>query len=200
MSSDLIPMGDGAWRLTLPEGTDPAAALGALRALPRVLDAVVTGRTALVRFDPAQPPEDPRPAVTKLSPLAEAQRHHHVISVRYDGPDLDSVSQLTGLSRAEVIALHCERDYAVELVGFLPGFAYLGPVDGALYVPRRATPRPRVPAGAVGLAAGRTGVYPFSSPGGWQLIGTAVGFVAFDAERGSTLALGDRVRFVPISP
>jgi UPF0271 protein len=119
------------------------------------------------------------------------------VKVRYDGPDLGDVARATGLSAAEVARLHWARDYVVAQVGFLPGFAYLRGLDGRLVVPRRGAPRTRVPARAVGIAGPYTGVYPFESPGGWNLLGTAVDFTPFVPERGATLELDDRVRFVP---
>lgn len=194
----LQPMGDAAWRLDLPDAIDRAQALAMLRSLPRVLDAVVTDRHALVRFDPLHPPEDPRTSLERIGSAAGLVTPQHVIAVRYDGPDLDDVAALCGLSRDEVIARHAGREYTVELVGFLPGFAYLGQLDEVLAkVPRRPAPRPRVPAMSVAIASGRTAVYPFASPGGWQLLGTAIDFIPFDPSRGATLALGDRVRFQP---
>jgi 5-oxoprolinase (ATP-hydrolysing) subunit A len=95
----------------------------------------------------------------------------------------------------EVVVLHASREYTVRTVGFLPGFAYLGEVDARIAVPRLSTPRTRVPALAVGLAGRRTGIYPFASPGGWNLLGTAVDFTPFRPDSGAQLRLGDRVRF-----
>jgi KipI family sensor histidine kinase inhibitor len=89
----------------------------------------------------------------------------------YDGPDLKAVAALTGLSVAEVVAAHTATPWRVGFGGFAPGFAYLVGGDPRLEVPRRPEPRPSVPAGAVGLAGRYSGVYPRSSPGGWQLIG-----------------------------
>jgi UPF0271 protein len=192
-------MGDAAWRFALPAGTDPAAALDALKRIPRVIDVVVADGIALVTFDPSRPPEDPRPHLSALAPRDESARTHHVIRVRYDGVDLEDVARQCGLSIAEVITLHSSREYTVELVGFLPGFAYLGSVDARIAVPRRPSPRTRVPASAVGLAAGRTAVYPFTTPGGWNLIGTAIDFRALTPDSGVVLQLGDRVRFEPVS-
>jgi KipI family sensor histidine kinase inhibitor len=94
------------------------------------------------------------------------------IAVRYDGPDLDEVARLTGLAADEVVAAHTGTPWRVAFGGFAPGFAYLVGGDARLVVPRRASPRPSVPAGAVGLAGGFSGVYPRASPGGWQLLGT----------------------------
>src|SRR4051794_5746846 len=128
---ELARMGDGAWRLELPQGKGHADVLALLASLPRVVDVVVADRHALVTFDPASPPEDPRPALLALAPAASAQVRLHVIRVRYDGPDLDDVARAAKLTRDEVIDLHA-REYGVELVGFLPGFAYLGPLDERL--------------------------------------------------------------------
>nr|WP_211284105.1 allophanate hydrolase subunit 1 [Phycicoccus duodecadis] len=94
------------------------------------------------------------------------------IAVRYDGPDLDEVAHLTGMAAEEVVAAHTGSPWRVAFGGFAPGFAYLVGGDPRLAVPRRGAPRPSVPAGAVGLAGGYSGVYPRASPGGWQLIGT----------------------------
>lgn len=192
-------MGDGAWRITLAPDMDPAAVLRALRPWPGVVDVVVTDRHALVRFDPRSPPLDPRDALLRLGPVPPAARARHVVLARYDGPDLELVAARTGLAPKDVIALHSARGYVVEMIGFLPGFGYLGPLDPRLDVPRLPSPRPRVPAGAIGIAAGRTGIYPFASPGGWNLIATAVSFIPFDTSTGATLQVGDRVSFEPVS-
>ena len=114
------------------------------------------------------------------------------------GPDLDAVAAHTGCSTAEVIERHSRQTYRVYMLGFVPGFAYMGRVDPAIAMPRRRVPRERVPAGSVGIAGLQTGVYPVDSPGGWQLIGHTR-TVMFDAnrDRPSLLAAGDLVRFVP---
>ncbi|HET6810509.1 MAG TPA: 5-oxoprolinase/urea amidolyase family protein [Acidimicrobiales bacterium] len=118
------------------------------------------------------------------------------IPVVYDGPDLEEVGRLTGLSVADVASRHAGAVWTVGFLGFGPGFAYLGGGDPALAVPRRSDPRPAVPAGAVGLAAGMSAVYPAEMPGGWQLIGRTEA-VLFDPARDppALLAPGDRVRF-----
>ena len=123
----------------------------------------------------------------------------HALGIVYDGPDLGDVAALTGLTPDRVVSLHASREYTAELVGFLPGFAYLTSVDPELVVPRRAAPRPRVAPGSVGIAGPYTGVYPLASPGGWQLIGRVVDVKLFDPTRDSPALIepGDRVRFVP---
>jgi KipI family sensor histidine kinase inhibitor len=124
----------------------------------------------------------------------------HVLRVRYDGADLDEVARAKGLSRDEVIAIHSGATYTVETIGFAPGFGYLSGLDPRLELPRRSTPRTRVPAGSVAIAGAQSAVYPFESPGGWHLLGRVVaengGELKMFDERGSLLALGDRVRFV----
>ena len=115
------------------------------------------------------------------------------------GPDLDAVATFAGCSVDEVIKRHSSRTYRVYMLGFVPGFAYMGRVDPSLAAPRHRVPRERVPAGSVGIAGLQTGVYPVESPGGWQLIGHTT-TVMFDANRDqpSLLAAGDLVRFVPV--
>ena len=102
----------------------------------------------------------------------------------------------TGLAREQVVALHTQAEYVVAAIGFVPGFAYLRGLEPRLVLPRRPTPRPRVAPGSVAIAGPYTGVYPVASPGGWHLLGTAVGAALFDARSGAALALGDRVTFV----
>lgn len=123
----------------------------------------------------------------------------HLIPVRYDGLDLDAVAAATGLSVSEVIERHSGREYRVDLLGFVPGFAYLSEIDPTLQLPRRPEPRPRVPAGSVGIAAAQTAVYPLDTPGGWHLIGRTE-TVMFDPARepAALLRAGDTVRFEPL--
>ncbi|MEO7367804.1 MAG: 5-oxoprolinase subunit PxpB, partial [Gemmatimonadaceae bacterium] len=122
------------------------------------------------------------------------------ITTTYDGADLDDVCRRTRLSARDVIEIHSSRDYTVLVVGFVPGWAYLGQLDPRLIVPRRESPRKRVPAGSVAIAEAQTGVYPSETPGGWNLIATTNERM-FDPTKGSPalLVVGDRVRFVPLS-
>jgi KipI family sensor histidine kinase inhibitor len=123
------------------------------------------------------------------------------IPVRYggdDGPDLAEVAERVGKSEAEVIALHCGTIYRVYMLGFSPGFGYLGALPAELAVPRRAEPRVRVPAGSVAIAERQTAVYPSATAGGWHLIGlTELPMWDPAADPPSRLAPGQRVRFVP---
>lgn len=121
------------------------------------------------------------------------------IPTRYDGDDLAEVAAATGLGIAEVIERHAARAYTVYALGFAPGFAYLGELDPALVLPRRASPRMRVAAGSVAIAGAQTAVYPLATPGGWHLIGRTE-LVMFDVRRDppALLAAGDTVRFVPV--
>jgi len=126
------------------------------------------------------------------------------IPVQYGGtggPDLSAVAHFAGCSEDDVIARHTQRIYRVYMLGFVPGFSYMGRVDPSIAAPRHRVPRERVPAGSVGIAGGQTGVYPVESPGGWQLIGRTT-TVMFDPDRSrpSLLSAGDLVRFVPVGP
>lgn len=135
--------------------------------------------------------------VTQTASTADDAGTPHEIPVIYDGPDLEDVCTTHHIDRRQLVALHTELDYVVEAIGFLPGFGYLAGLPESLATPRRATPRARVPAGAVGIGGRQTGVYPFASPGGWNLIGRSP-VSLFDAARPqpALLAVGDRVRFM----
>jgi inhibitor of KinA len=117
------------------------------------------------------------------------------------GPDLGVVSAHAGLTPEEVIALHSGPEYRVHAIGFSPGFPYLGGLPSRLHTPRRATPRPQVPAGSVGIGSAQTGVYPVASPGGWHLIGrTPRALFRLHKSPPALLMTGDRVKFRPITP
>ncbi|GGY15147.1 allophanate hydrolase [Streptomyces minutiscleroticus] len=123
------------------------------------------------------------------------------IPVRYDGPDLADVADLWGVGSGEVAARHASYTYRVAFCGFAPGFGYLTGLPPELHVPRRDTPRTRVPAGAVALAGPYSAVYPRATPGGWQLIGTMpdpAPLWDLTRERPALLTPGTRVRFVPL--
>lgn len=178
---------------------------GALRrrALEGIRDIVPTYRSVAIHFDPSVvSPSLLRDAITQAVREGQAVHEGRLIEVPVmyggeHGPDLAEVAEWAELSPDKVIDRHGAVDYRVFMFGFMPGFAYLGSVDDAIAAPRRATPRVRVPAGSVGIAGRQTGVYPFDTPGGWQLIGrTSVRM--FDATRSAPAlcAPGDRVRFI----
>lgn len=138
-------------------------------------------------------------SATTATPTA-TQREPVEIPVIYGGdagPDLPAVAAATGLTEAEVVRLHTAGSYHVFMLGFMPGFPYLGPVDPSIQVPRLSTPRAKVPSGSVGLAGAQTGIYPRESPGGWQIVGRTAEWL-FDASRAmpARLAPGDCVRFI----
>ena len=114
------------------------------------------------------------------------------------GPDLAFVAKHAGLTEAEVIRRHTGRDYRIYMLGFLPGFPYLGGLDPRLFTPRLQNPRTAIPAGSVGIGGEQTGIYPVASPGGWQLIGRTP-LDLFDPERPPRYAAGDCIRFTAIT-
>lgn len=182
----------------------PALAARLHGAPPRgMLDAVAAYETVAVYFDPlaCDPGElanDLMLAAADDTAPAVASPASHVIPIVYDGEDLDSVAAHTGLTRAQVAEIHASTEYSVLAVGFVPGFAYLGELDERLRIPRKDTPRTRVPAGAVAIAGAHTAVYPLATPGGWHLIGSAA-IRLFDPSRTppALLVTGDHVRFQP---
>lgn len=125
------------------------------------------------------------------------------IPVCYDGefaPDMENVMHHTGLDREEIIKIHTGTDYLIYMLGFLPGFAYLGGLDKRIETPRLESPRVEIPSGSVGIGGAQTGIYPVSSPGGWQLIGKTP-IKVYDAKREKPILYnaGDYIRFVRIS-
>lgn len=163
-------------------GTDEVLAWSAAirkAELPGVLDIVPASRTVLIKLGGTRYQGPTRQRLAKLdvasaanSAAAAGEVHADVqIDVIYDGPDLDEVARLTGLTADQVVAAHTATPWRVGFGGFAPGFAYLIGGDARLEVPRRDEPRTKVPVGAVGLAGQFSGVYPRESPGGWQLIG-----------------------------
>lgn len=116
------------------------------------------------------------------------------------GPDLDHIAEHAGLTPQEVIDIHCSRDYLIYMLGFLPGFSYLGGLDERIHTPRLANPRIKIPAGSVGIGGSQTGIYPLDSPGGWQLLGlTPVKTYDPNREIPILFEAGDYIRFVPVS-
>jgi KipI family sensor histidine kinase inhibitor len=177
-------------------------------ALGGVIETVPTFRSIMIHYDPL---------VTSRANLEQAitallDRRQHLrtdtrlwrVPVCYHSefaPDLAEVAHRTGLSPGEVVRLHSKTQFHVYMLGFLPGFPYMGDLPQRLALPRRADPRVRVPAGSISIATSLTAIYPYESPGGWHLIGTTP-IRLFDAERArpALLVPGDTVRFDPIDP
>ena len=116
------------------------------------------------------------------------------------GPDLKNIAEHAGLSEEEVIRIHSSSDYLIYMLGFLPGFTYLGGLDERIHTPRLANPRVLIPAGSVGIGGSQTGIYPVDSPGGWQLMGMTP-VKTYDPNRAEPILVqaGDYIRFVPVS-
>lgn len=182
-----------------------AAAMLHRAAVPGVRDIVPTFRSLAVHFDPLQTQYDAlMEAVREAARVAPAGEQLHAsavtrIPVCYGGefgPDLHEVARFAGVSEDAVVDLHCGASYRVFMLGFMPGFAYLGTVPDPIAAPRRRSPRARVVAGSVGIAGAQTGVYPADTPGGWQLIGrTPVRMFDVSRPEPCLLAPGDTVRF-----
>jgi inhibitor of KinA len=175
--------------------------------LSGVRDVVPAYRSVTVHFDPLHTEHDRmlealKRAAGERPEALQREAPAHRIPVCYGGefgPDLADVAAFARLPEADVIARHAAPAYHVFMLGFMPGFAYLGTVDRLIAVPRRETPRTRVPAGAVAIGSAQTGIYPMDTPGGWQLIGRTP-IRVFDAARPrpSLFQPGDIVRFFPI--
>jgi KipI family sensor histidine kinase inhibitor len=166
---------------------------------PGVTDVVPAARTVLLRVEPGTDPDRVAAAVTGL-PLSPGGRGGSgetvTIPVHYDGEDLADIAELTGLTPRGVVAAHTAATWTVAFCGFAPGFGYMVGDDPRLRVPRRGEARTRVPAGSVALAGEFTGVYPRSSPGGWQLLGrTEARIWDLDRDPPGLLRPGVRVRF-----
>jgi inhibitor of KinA len=140
-------------------------------------------------------------ALAKLESAEGKDSNLIEIPVVYQGEDLAFVAAHNHLSIEEVIIIHTSATYRVFMMGFLPGFAYLGGMDERIATPRKSTPRTKVPAGSVGIAGKQTGIYPLESPGGWQLIGqTSILLFNMDSPNPTLLKAGDLVRFYEIKP
>lgn len=205
----LHPLGDAALlaelgtRLDTALNTRAIALAAALKRRRDVREAVAAYATVTVQYEPDQVTFDAlgaaiRRLATKRPPLEEPGRLHR-IPVVYDGPDLEDVAAAVGLAPERVAELHSRPIYRVFLVGFVPGWAYLGPLPEELETARLAVPRKQVPAGSVAIAGRQTGIYPLPSPGGWRLIGrTSVRLFFPDRDPPSLFRTGDRVKFFAV--
>ena len=204
------PLGDTALvaelgsRLDTALNTRAIALAAALQKRRDVRRAMAGHGMVTVQFDPEQVSLDAltaaiRRLATRRPPVEEPGRLHR-IPVVYDGPDLEEVARKRGLTPSEVVDVHVRPIYRVFLVGFVPGWAYMGPLADELVLPRRATPRTQVPAGSVAIAGQETGIYPLVSPGGWHLIGrTSVRLFLPDSDPPSLFRTGDRVKFFALA-
>jgi len=197
-------MGDEALLVDVDDGPSPAALAAAVTAAahPAVVEVVPAAVTVLVRTTPGADLADLARLVHECAGRADdvdpaGGAEELVVPVLYDGEDLPDVAEHTRLSVPDVVAAHTGQLWTVAFCGFAPGFGYLRGEDDRLHVPRRSSPRTRVPAGAVALAGEFTGVYPRPSPGGWQLLGRT-DLPVWDLERQPPALLrpGVRVRFV----
>ncbi len=215
-----LDAGDAAFTIEFGDTVDPAllAAVQALDAaiareqaagkLPGLIETMPTFRSLTVFFDPLVTGRVT--LIDALQPLLESADHGAPVQGRswrlpicYEGdsaPDLVDVAAAIGASVDEVVTLHSSTVFRVYLLGFLPGFPFMGDLPERLRLPRRTEPRVRVPAGSVAIAGGLSAIYPWESPGGWHLIGRCP-VRLFDAARDapSLLAVGDRLRFDPVS-
>ena len=203
------PLGETALLAELGSRLDTALntraiALAAALKKRRDVRQAVAGHTGVtVQFDPDHISHDEMAAAirrlaTRRPPMEEPGRLHR-IPVVYDGPDVQEVATRLGLTAQRVIDLHGRPIYRVFMVGFVPGWAYLGPLPDELVVPRRPAPRTQVPAGSVAIAGQQTGVYPLDSPGGWNLIGrTSVRLFLPDSDPPALFRAGDRVKFFAV--
>lgn len=208
------PAGAEALLLVLAEQPDETLALRIKQLAERLrhelgallVDLVPAWTTLLLHYDLRQ---TGYPAlVERLTPLLDDWQAQVAartagalleLPVWYAGEDLVGVAQRCGMSVDDVIGLHSAGEYCVAAIGFAPGFAYMGGLDARLALPRRSTPRTRVPAGSLAIAERQTAIYPQASPGGWHLLGRCP-WRLFDwqAEPACRLAIGDRVRFVAV--
>ena len=167
---------------------------------PPASEIVVGAQTVLLRFDSRRYTHDQVFASIETGARSAPVEQEHRVPVIYDGPDLPVVADQCGLSITELIQRHSSMVYRAEFCGFSPGFAYLSGLDQALHRPRRSTPRPRVPRGAVAIAGPYCAIYPTESPGGWHLLGTTE-VPMFDVHHPQPAVIrpGDLVRFEVIS-
>jgi KipI family sensor histidine kinase inhibitor len=204
------PLGDAALLVELGQRVDTAlntralALAASLRRRRDVREAVPGYASVAVHYDPEQVTY--RGLVGAIERLVEAKPppaapgRLHRIPVIYDGPDLEEAAATLGLRVEELVRLHTEPTYRCFMIGFTPGWAYLGPLPEALRLPRRRVPRTHVPAGSVAMAGSQTGVYPLATPGGWHLIGrTSLRLFLPLSDPPSLLRTGDRVKFFAVS-
>lgn len=173
-----------------------------------IVETVPTFRSLMVVYDPEEISFDKMKKILsdiQLDTDRPGSRERRVIEIPVCyggefGEDLTDVAAHAGLTEEEVIAIHCSKEYNIYMLGFLPGFPYLGGLDSRLHTPRLENPRTRIPAGSVGIGGEQTGIYPLDSPGGWRLIGrTPLKLYDPGREEPFLYGAGDYIRFVPIT-
>jgi len=175
------------------------------RKIPGVIETVPTFRSLMVIYDPWRISYRRLTGILKKCSFESRDTQNtqkEIIEVPcwYSGPDMDDMEKLTGLSREEIISIHSGTDYKIYMMGFLPGFVYLGGLDERIHAPRLSTPRTRIEPGSVGIGGSQTGVYPVASPGGWRILGyTPLKFYDPEKENPILCRAGQYIRFVPIS-
>ena len=211
----LKPLGDSALLVTFGDEMDlrinqrvhALAALLDSAPLAGIAETVPAYASLLVHYDPliltyTQAADWVRGQIDRTESTVTRKPRRVEVPTRYggaSGPDLEAVAALQGLSEADVIRIHSGREYLVYMMGFTPGFPYMGKLDEAIVTPRLETPRTLVKAGTVAIAGAQTGIYPLDSPGGWRLIGwTPLRLFDPASESPFLFAPGDTVRFVPI--
>lgn len=208
----LKPLGDSAILIQLGDEIDPILnqrvhALSALlQTSPAVIETVPAYCTVLVHYDPLTTTYNQiknfiEEKISLLDDATHRPSRRLEIPVLYgnaSGPDLEPAATTLALSPSELIRLHSEREYTVYMMGFTPGFPYLGILNEKLALPRLSTPRTRVPAGSVAIAGSQTGIYPVDSPGGWHILGhTPLKLFDPTSEIPFLFAPGDIVKFIP---
>jgi KipI family sensor histidine kinase inhibitor len=213
MKPSLVPLGDAALLVQFGGEIELAVnrrihALDArIRAhkIPGVIETVPAYTSLLLHYDPlvltyAQVVDWVKAELPQVDAQASSPPRRIEVPVRYggeDGPDLEFVAAYHRLSTREVASIHAGREYTVYMMGFTPGFPYMGKLEEAIATPRLETPRTHVAAGSVGIAGAQTGIYPIASPGGWRIIGrTALGLFEPEADQPFLFAPGDTVQFV----
>ena len=212
MSGRIVALGDSCITVQFAAIIDPAVNARCIAlarsleafAIRGIRDVVPTYNAVTVHFDPIETTRASLTArVERLiaeAPVAPAEEFRTVeIPVAYGGPDLEAVAAFAGCSEDEVIRLHMEPRYRVYMLGFLPGFAYMGSVNRRIAMPRLDTPRAHVASGSVGIAGEQTGIYPCDTPGGWRVIGRTAAAL-FDEARAEPFLLkaGDHVTFIAV--
>ncbi len=213
MKPRLLAMGNSALLVKFGDEIDPAInqrvheldALLRAHRIAGVIETVPAYATLLIHYDPllltyAQASEWVNIELGKVKSAVHSKSRRIEVPVQYGGeygPDLDFVASLHHISTQEVVSLHTGREYTVYMMGFTPGFAYMGKLDDTLATPRLETPRIRVATGSVGIAGLQTGIYPIDSPGGWRLIGrTSLPLFDLASDTPFLFSPGDTVQFV----